>query len=193
MTSGSFPRAFWADLKVNRLHLGPRPSLERNRRNTEGDQGPQELPDAPRCRASEVAAGLRARHRCLPHCAFAVLSNQVTAHTAAGFDLTCVFPGKLLAQNRHSWSRWSCERPGGLSESVLAESRGDHSYSTLRGGCPASREPSVSFVNIQLLPRNAVQRSIGQDSHKFVITISFCHGIRMILPCSGTTCFKMGQ
>lgn len=148
MTSGSFPRAFWADLKVNRLHLGPRPSLERNRRNTEGDQGPQELPDAPRRRASEVAAGLRARHRCLPHCAFAVLSNQVTAHTAAGFDLTCVFPGKLLAQNRHSWSRWSCERPGGLSESVLAESRGDHSYSTLRGGCPASREPSVSVSYI---------------------------------------------
>ena len=31
-----------------------------------------------------------------------------------------------------------------ISVSVLAESRGDHSYVTLRGGCPVPRE--LSFV-----------------------------------------------
>lgn len=127
--------------------------------NTEGNSGPGRVL---RRRASVVAVGLCAWHRLLPDSAFVVLLNQVTAHTAAGFGLTCVFPGKLLAENGHSWVHWNCERAGGqgpdASLRVSLLSRGDHSSSTLRRGCPAPREPSVVC---ELHPAFLVKRDSG--------------------------------
>lgn len=110
LTSGSFPRAFWADVKANPLPLRPHPSPRRNPMNPERNQGPGR---ALRGRASVAATGLCARHRLLPGGAFVVRLNQVTAHRAASFGLTCVFPGKFLAQDGHSWSHWNWERAGG--------------------------------------------------------------------------------
>lgn len=81
---------------------------------------------------------------------FAVLLNQVTAHAAVAIGLTCIFPGKLLAQNGHSGSHWNCGVAGGQDQNdslgvSLLRSRGNHSSVTLRGGYPGPSQQGMVY------------------------------------------------